>query len=200
MLLPLSGILCLMTWDIFSQSLHLKLPRRLICSNPSSASKTCTPSTFICELCHLTCCVLCVCVYVCVHVCVHVCVCACVCVWERERERGGGRERERMRDVGCICWCCTVHGWAFYCCVYCPSLFSSFFLLFFCTARRALVYTRGSRLICISLLSLLHGYYSETFEISIILICTETIRLQHRPLLRIADILVINISAAKVWT
>ena len=66
---------------------------------------------------------------------------------ERERERGG--KGERVRDVGCICWC-TVHGWACYCC--CTVLaFSSFF---FCTARRSLVYTRGSRLINISLLLL----------------------------------------------
>ena len=35
--------------------------------------------------------------------------------------------------------------------LYCPSLF----LIFFCTARRALVHTRGSRLISISLLLLL---------------------------------------------
>ena len=36
--LLLSGVLCLMTLDIFSQSLHLKLPWRLICSDPTSAS------------------------------------------------------------------------------------------------------------------------------------------------------------------
>ena len=37
-LLLLSGILCLMILDIFSQSLHLKLPWRLICSNHTSVS------------------------------------------------------------------------------------------------------------------------------------------------------------------
>ena len=37
-LLFLSEILCLMKLDIFSQPLHLKLPWRLICSNPISAS------------------------------------------------------------------------------------------------------------------------------------------------------------------
>ena len=37
---------------------------------------------------------------------------------------------------------------------YCPSLFLLFFFFFLCTARRALVYTRGSRLISISLSSL----------------------------------------------
>ena len=36
-LLP-SGILCLVKLDIFSQPLHLKLPWKLICSNPISAS------------------------------------------------------------------------------------------------------------------------------------------------------------------
>ena len=55
-------------------------------------------------------------------VCVCVTLCVCVC------------------DVGCICWC-TVHGLA---CLYCPRLF-------FSTAHRALVFTRGSRLIRISL-------------------------------------------------
>ena len=35
--------------------------------------------------------------------------------------------------------------------LYCPSLFLPFCFLFFCTARRTLVYTRGSRLINISL-------------------------------------------------
>ena len=34
----LTGILCLMELDIFSQPLHLKLPWRLICSNPIFAS------------------------------------------------------------------------------------------------------------------------------------------------------------------
>ena len=66
-----------------------------------------------------------------------------VCVCERER---GGRER----GVGCICWW-TVHGWACYCCC---TVLASFFLFFFCTARQALVHTRGSHLISISLLLL----------------------------------------------
>ena len=37
-LLLLSGILCFMKLDIFSQPLHLRLPWRLICWNPTSAS------------------------------------------------------------------------------------------------------------------------------------------------------------------
>ena len=55
---------------------------------------TCTPSTFFCELHHLTCGV--------VYQRLRVCVCVCVCVCERERERRGGTER--VRDVGCFCW------------------------------------------------------------------------------------------------
>ena len=54
MLLLLSGILCLMKLDMFSQPLHLKLPWRLIYSNPTSVGQTCTSSTFFCELRHLT--------------------------------------------------------------------------------------------------------------------------------------------------
>ena len=61
-------------------------------------------------------------------------------------------------DVGRICWC-TVHGLARYCCCTVLAFFISFFLLcflfLFCllsTARRALVYTRGSRLVRIPLL------------------------------------------------
>ena len=92
------------------------------------------------------------CVCVCVRVCVH-CVCivcvshACVC------------------DVGGIYWC-TVHGLACdcRCCLfffffsssffslYCPSLNVCLFV--FSTARRALVYTRRSRLTTISSLLL----------------------------------------------
>ena len=68
------------------------------------------------------------------------CLCECVCVW----------------CIGCICWC-TVHGLACYCCYTVLTFFSSFFP--FCTAWRALVLTRGSRLIGISLLLLLLGCY-----------------------------------------
>ena len=83
-----------------------------------------------------------VCVCVCVSVCV-VCVCVCVCVY--------------------LCACVCVRVFVSVCvCVrcrlllllYCPSLFSFLFFLF-CTAHWAVVYTRGSCLISISLLWLL---------------------------------------------
>ena len=69
-----------------------------------------------------------------VWVCVCVCVCTHACVWERY--------------VGCVCWC-TVRGWACFCCCTVVAFFFSFFL---CTARWALVYTRGSCLVIKSLL------------------------------------------------
>ena len=97
-------------------------------------------------LCVYVCVGACGCVYVCVRVCVFVCVCVCACVCVRER------------DVGCICWC-TVHGWACYCCC---TVLAFFFFLLLCTARRALVYTRGLRLISISLLLLSLLLYNIT--------------------------------------
>ena len=137
-----------MTLDIFSQSLRLKLPWRPLCSNPTSASYTCTPSTLICELCHLTCCGVCVCV--CVYVCMRTCVRACV--WEREG--GGRREREREWER-CGLYLLVYCQWmSLLLLLYCPSLFS-FSFFFFCTAHRALIYTRGSPLINISLFLLL---------------------------------------------
>ena len=72
--------------------------------------------------------------------CVCGCGCGCGCVC----------------DVGCICWCIVHELACAYRCrlvfvavvvfnLHCPSLNAIF--LCFCTARRALVYTRGSRFI-----------------------------------------------------
>ena len=90
-----------------------------------------------CKLRHLTCCVARARARARACVCVCVCVCACA--------------RARLCDVGCT-YSCTAHGLACYCC--CTVLASFFFSLFF-TARRSLVYTRGSHLISISLSLLL---------------------------------------------
>ena len=57
------------------------------------------------------------------------------------------RERCRLYLLACCPWMSLLL------LLYCPSLF---FSSFFCTARRALVYTRGLRLISISLLSTVH--------------------------------------------
>ena len=76
-----------------------------------------------------------------------------------EREGGrGGRERERERcRLYLLVYCPWLSLLLLLCC---PSL--SFFL--FCTARRALVYTRDSRLINISLLLSLLRRRSEPSE------------------------------------
>ena len=99
-------------------------------------------------VCVCVCLCLCISVCVCVCVCMSVCVIVCVSVW----------------DVGYVCsvHCSWIRFWLpllssceyfFLNNLYCPGL-NTIFLLF-CTARRALVYARGSRLISISLLLLL---------------------------------------------
>ena len=123
MLLLLSGILCLMTLDIFSQSLHLKLPWTVEDSSvqilPLLVKPVLPPPLSMNYIIWLAVVCVCMCVCVCAHVhaCVHICVCVCVCVWEGEIES--------ERDVGCVCWC-TVQGWACYCC------FTVLAFLFFC--------------------------------------------------------------------
>ena len=57
-----------------------------------------------------------------------------------------------MRDVGYICWCTASMSSLLL--LYCVL---AFFLFLLCTAHQALVYTRGSRLISISLLLLSTG-------------------------------------------
>ena len=53
-LLLLSGILCLVKWDMFHQALHLKPVWRPIRLKPTTASKLSVPSILFCQLFQLT--------------------------------------------------------------------------------------------------------------------------------------------------
>ena len=89
MLPLLSGILCLMTLDIFSQSLHLKLPWTVEDSSvqilPLLVKPVLPPPLSVNYVIWLAVVFVCVCACVCTRACVYLCV--CVYVREREWER-----------------------------------------------------------------------------------------------------------------